>query len=112
MAGGGSTQVLANALGRIARLSVAIGVLGGAAQSSLFVVNGGERAVIFNRFTGVEQNVRGEVRCEAMIFKIAVFLIDNYLLTESQFVNTRSFSTTNALLCRECISISRGFKDR
>ncbi|KAI0564473.1 prohibitin [Gracilaria domingensis] len=60
MSGGGSTQVLANALGRLARYSVAIGVLGGVAQSSLYVVNGGERAVIFNRFTGIEQHVRGE----------------------------------------------------
>ncbi|CAN8077359.1 unnamed protein product [Agarophyton chilense] len=60
MSGGGSTQVLANALGRLARYSIAMGVIGGMAQSSLYVVNGGERAVIFNRFTGVEQKVRGE----------------------------------------------------
>lgn len=61
MSGGGSTQVLANALGRLARFSIGVGVLSGLAQSSLYVVNGGERAVIFNRFTGIEQNVRGEV---------------------------------------------------
>lgn len=57
----GGSQVLANALGRIARYSFAIGVAATAAQSSLFVVNGGQRAVIFNRYTGVEQRVRGEV---------------------------------------------------
>ncbi|PXF50125.1 Prohibitin-3, mitochondrial [Gracilariopsis chorda] len=60
MSGGGSTQVLANALGRLARFSIGVGVLSGLAQSSLYVVNGGERAVIFNRFSGIEQNVRGE----------------------------------------------------
>lgn len=52
--------MLANALGRLARYSFAIGVAGTAAQSSLYVVNGGQRAVIFNRFTGVEERVRGE----------------------------------------------------
>lgn len=60
MSGGGST-VLVNALGRLARYSFAIGVAATAAQSSFFVVNGGHRAVIFNRFTGVEDRVRGEV---------------------------------------------------
>lgn len=59
---GGNSQILANALGRVARYSFALGVVGTAAQSSLFVVNGGQRAVVFNRFTGVEQKVRGEVR--------------------------------------------------
>lgn len=59
MSGGGST-VLANALSRLARYSFVLGVTGAAAQSSLYVVNGGQRAVIFNRFTGVEEKVRGE----------------------------------------------------
>lgn len=59
MSGGGST-VLANALARVARYSFAVGVVGAAAQSSLYVVNGGQRAVIFNRLTGVEEKVRGE----------------------------------------------------
>lgn len=59
MSSGGS-QVLANALGRLARYSLAIGVAGAAAQNSLYVVNGGQRAVIFNRYSGVEQSVRGE----------------------------------------------------
>lgn len=62
MAGGGAPQVLANALARVARYSLVLGAAGGLAQSSLYVVNGGERAVIFNRFTGVEETVRGEVR--------------------------------------------------
>eukprot|EP00177_Eucheuma_denticulatum_P005920 GFKZ01010787.1.p1 GENE.GFKZ01010787.1~~GFKZ01010787.1.p1 ORF type:complete len:279 (-),score=48.74 GFKZ01010787.1:304-1140(-) len=54
------TNLLANALSRLARYSLSLGVAGAALQSSLFVVNGGQRAVIFNRFTGVEEKVRGE----------------------------------------------------
>lgn len=54
------TNLLANALSRLARFSLSLGVAGAALQSSLFVVNGGQRAVIFNRFTGVEERVRGE----------------------------------------------------
>lgn len=61
MAGGGSSQLLANALSRLARYSIALGVGGALAQNSLYVVNGGQRAVIFNRFSGVEEKVRGEV---------------------------------------------------
>lgn len=61
MASGGSTQNLANALGRIASISLGLGVLGTAVQNSIFVVNGGQRAVMFNRKTGIEQRVRGEV---------------------------------------------------
>lgn len=58
---GGSSQILANVLGRLARVSFAIGVGVTAAQSSLYVVNGGQRAVVFNRLSGVEDRVRGEV---------------------------------------------------
>lgn len=60
MAASGPPQFLTNALLRLARYSVVIGAAGAAAQSSLYVVNGGHRAVIFNRFTGVEDTVRGE----------------------------------------------------
>lgn len=60
MAAGGGPQLLANALSRLARYSVAIGVTASAAQSSLFVVPGGHRAVMFNRYSGVEDNIRGE----------------------------------------------------
>ena len=61
MSGGGTPQILANALARLARYSVALGVIASSAQSSIYVVTGGHRAVIFNRFTGVEEDVRGEV---------------------------------------------------
>ncbi|CDF39591.1 prohibitin [Chondrus crispus] len=59
MSGGGSTA-LANGLARLARYSIVLGVAGAAAQSSLYVVNGGQRAVIFNRLLGIEEKVRGE----------------------------------------------------
>lgn len=59
MSGGGSTA-LANGLARLARYSIVLGVAGATAQSSLYVVNGGQRAVIFNRIFGIEENVRGE----------------------------------------------------
>ena len=51
---------LAKALNTLARYSIAVGVLGGALQTSLYTVEGGHRAVIFNRFTGVERRVVNE----------------------------------------------------
>ncbi len=57
---GGSPQVLANALQKLARYSIGIGIAGAVAQNSVYVVKGGHRAVIFNRFSGVEESVRGE----------------------------------------------------
>lgn len=53
---------MANALGRIAQYSFALGVVATTAQNSLFVVNGGHRAVMFSRISGVDKKVRGEVR--------------------------------------------------
>ncbi|KAK4536364.1 hypothetical protein CDCA_CDCA08G2389 [Cyanidium caldarium] len=51
---------LAKALNTLARYSIAVGVLGGALQTSIYTVEGGHRAVIFNRFTGVERRVVNE----------------------------------------------------
>lgn len=60
MSGSGASQQLANALSRLARYAVIVGAAGSIAQSSLYVVSGGHRAVMFNRFSGVEKEVRGE----------------------------------------------------
>ncbi|GJQ09406.1 hypothetical protein GpartN1_g1197.t1 [Galdieria partita] len=49
-----------NILNKVAKYAIALGVAGAALQSSVFVVPGGHRAVVFNRFTGVEEHVRGE----------------------------------------------------
>mmetsp|Transcript_43914 Transcript_43914/g.73187 ORF Transcript_43914/g.73187 Transcript_43914/m.73187 type:complete len:280 (+) Transcript_43914:44-883(+) len=44
----------------IARAAVVLGVTASSLQFSLYNVDGGHRAVIFNRFTGVEKKVIGE----------------------------------------------------
>lgn len=53
---------LSKLLLNVAKISATVGVGWTALQSSLYVVDGGERAVVFNRFTGVEESVKGEVR--------------------------------------------------
>ncbi|XRB22006.1 prohibitin [Pseudoscourfieldia marina] len=55
-----AAAALANALGVVARWSVGLGIAGSVAQASLFDVDGGERAVMFNRLSGVSQKVVGE----------------------------------------------------
>eukprot|EP00192_Tetraselmis_astigmatica_P020940 CAMPEP_0117672774 /NCGR_PEP_ID=MMETSP0804-20121206/14097_1 /TAXON_ID=1074897 /ORGANISM="Tetraselmis astigmatica, Strain CCMP880" /LENGTH=280 /DNA_ID=CAMNT_0005481425 /DNA_START=160 /DNA_END=1002 /DNA_ORIENTATION=- len=47
-------------LGRLARYSVFLGLGGSALQASLYNVDGGERAVMFDRFAGVSDTVSGE----------------------------------------------------
>ncbi|KAI6179670.1 Prohibitin [Aphelenchoides besseyi] len=47
-------------LGRLGQIGVGLAVAGGVAQSALYNVDGGQRAVIFDRFTGVKTNVVGE----------------------------------------------------
>ncbi len=46
-----AAQQAANFLGRLARYSVALGLGGSALQASLYNVDGGERAVMFDRFS-------------------------------------------------------------
>ncbi|KAH8297942.1 hypothetical protein KR018_001902 [Drosophila ironensis] len=45
---------------RIGQLGLGVAVLGGVVNSALYNVEGGHRAVIFDRFTGIKQNVVGE----------------------------------------------------
>ena len=45
---------------RIGQLGVGIAVAGGVVNSALFNVDGGHRAVIFDRFAGIKQSVVGE----------------------------------------------------
>lgn len=47
-------------LGRLGTLGVALAVGGGVAQSALYNVDGGQRAVIFDRFSGVRNEIVGE----------------------------------------------------
>jgi regulator of protease activity HflC (stomatin/prohibitin superfamily) len=50
----------AKQLVQLAKWSIGLGVSGWALQESLFDVDGGERAVMFDRFRGVLPNVYGE----------------------------------------------------
>ncbi|XP_055847221.1 protein l(2)37Cc [Episyrphus balteatus] len=45
---------------RIGQLGLGVAVIGGVVNSALYNVDGGHRAVIFDRFTGVKQEVVGE----------------------------------------------------
>ncbi|KAH8255373.1 hypothetical protein KR038_001794 [Drosophila bunnanda] len=45
---------------RIGQLGLGVAVLGGVVNSALYNVEGGHRAVIFDRFTGIKENVVGE----------------------------------------------------
>jgi prohibitin 1 len=47
-------------LGRLGQVGVGLAVVGGIAQSALYNVDGGQRAVIFDRFSGVKPDVTGE----------------------------------------------------
>merc|ERR1711942_140768 len=51
---------LGNIFNRIGQLGVGLAVAGGVVQSALFNVDGGHRAVIFDRFQGIKSNVVGE----------------------------------------------------
>jgi len=59
-AGAEVAAVLANVLGKVARYAVGFGVVASAAQASLYNVDGGERAIIFDRFRGVLDEPVGE----------------------------------------------------
>lgn len=53
-------QQTANFLGRLARYAAGLGVAGSALQATLYNVDGGERAVMFDRFSGVSDTTYGE----------------------------------------------------
>ncbi|XP_047972204.1 prohibitin-3, mitochondrial-like [Salvia hispanica] len=55
-----NAQRAANALNNIARAAFAVGIGGAAANSCLYTVDGGQRAVIFDRFQGVKPDTVGE----------------------------------------------------
>jgi len=51
---------MANILGQLGKIGMAMVVAGGVAKSALYNVDGGQRAVIFDRFSGVKPEVTGE----------------------------------------------------
>ncbi|KAL2925476.1 Prohibitin-4 mitochondrial [Bienertia sinuspersici] len=56
----GSSQQAVNFLTNIARAAIGIGIGGAAVSSSLYTVDGGEQAVLFDRFRGVLEQTVGE----------------------------------------------------
>ncbi|KAL5281165.1 PHB family protein [Megaselia abdita] len=50
----------ANFFNRIGQMGLGVALLGGVVNSALYNVEGGHRAVIFDRFSGVKQQVSGE----------------------------------------------------
>jgi len=48
------------ALGRLGQLGIGLAVAGGVLQSTLYNVDAGQRAVIFDRFSGVKDKIAGE----------------------------------------------------
>mmetsp|Transcript_14846 Transcript_14846/g.37719 ORF Transcript_14846/g.37719 Transcript_14846/m.37719 type:complete len:283 (+) Transcript_14846:108-956(+) len=55
-----AAALLARVLNNVAKYAVALGLGGSAIGSAMYNVDGGERAVIFDRFRGVLPNVSGE----------------------------------------------------
>ncbi|KAL1553330.1 Prohibitin-3, mitochondrial [Salvia divinorum] len=55
-----NAQKAANVLTNIARAAFAVGIGGAAVNSCLYTVDGGQRAVIFDRFQGVKPDTVGE----------------------------------------------------
>lgn len=51
---------MAKLLERVGSLGIALAVAGGVLNSALYNVDGGHRAVIFDRFTGIKKNVSNE----------------------------------------------------
>lgn len=51
---------MAGLMNSLTRLGVAVALVGGAASSMLYNVDGGHRAVIFDRFQGIKEEVIGE----------------------------------------------------
>lgn len=54
------SQAAVSFLTNLARVALGLGAVGSALQSSLFTVDGGERAVLFDRFRGVMDQTIGE----------------------------------------------------
>jgi len=52
--------IVQNALGKLGQLGIGLAVVGGVLQSALYNVDAGQRAVIFDRFSGVKDKVAGE----------------------------------------------------
>ncbi|CAD6997192.1 unnamed protein product [Ceratitis capitata] len=76
---------------RIGQLGLGVAVLGGVVNSALYNVDGGHRAVIFDRFTGVQQEVVGEEVSQRVSEELTErakqfgFILDDISLTHLTF---------------------------
>ena len=70
-------MALANVFNRIGQLGVGLAVAGGVVQSALYNVDGGYRAVMFDRFRGILPNVTGK-KSDEIVFQIKYILLHMY----------------------------------
>ena len=65
-------MALANVFNRIGQLGVGLAVAGGVVQSALYNVDGGYRAVMFDRFRGILPNVTGKKSDEIVFDQVHI----------------------------------------
>ena len=63
-------MALANVFNRIGQLGVGLAVAGGVVQSALYNVDGGYRAVMFDRFRGILPHVTGKKSDEILFDQV------------------------------------------
>ena len=63
----------ANVFNRIGQLGVGLAVAGGVAQSALYNVDGGYRAVMFDRFRGILPTVTGKKSDEIVFDQVHMY---------------------------------------
>jgi prohibitin 1 len=97
MAGGGQAAV--SFLTKVAKVAAGVGVAASAVSTSLYTVDGGERAVIFDRFSGVLPDTVGEGTHFRVPFLQSPFLFD---------IRTRphNFSSTSGTKDLQMVSLT------
>ena len=77
-------MALANVFNRIGQLGIGLAVAGGVVQSALYNVDGGYRAVMFDRFRGILPDVTGK-KSDVIVFdqvhkyRYSQIIIESYL---------------------------------
>ena len=83
-------EKLFNRMGQLGLSFVGLGVLG---TNFIFVVNGGERAIVFDKFRGLQDKVLGE----GMHFKIPFVQVPKYFEIRTRFRMITSTTGTRDL---------------
>lgn len=63
---------MARLMDTIGRIGLAMAVCGGVANSALYNVEGGHRAVIFDRFTGIKKTVVNEGMLRIYLYILSI----------------------------------------